>query len=142
TRHECNTLSALVAEKGAVRRMPSRMHRKKTGNRLLDWLPPDELDRLHALWEVVSLAQAEELFRQNGPFSHVYFPLSGIYAAVISLEDGRVVEASAVGNEGVIGITAVLGLRISPKTATTPVPGDCLRFPADALRSALNAGPI
>src|SRR5207253_4016904 len=32
---------------------------------------------------------------------------------------------------------AVLGLGFSPKTATTPVAGDCLRLPATALRSAL-----
>jgi len=122
--------------------MSARVPHKKTGNRLLDWLPPEELDRLQPLWEVVSLNQAEELCRQNGPFSHIYFPLSGIYTAIVNLEDGRTVEASAVGNEGVIGITAILGLRYSPKTTTTPVPGDCLRLGLSSLRSALKPGTV
>ncbi len=122
--------------------MFSRNAFKKIGNRLLDWLPSEELDRLRPLAERVSLSQAEELCRQNGPLSHVYFPLSGIYAAVIRLEDGRIVEASAVGNEGVIGVTALLGLRLSPKTATTPVPGECLRFGVEVLRAAARPGTV
>jgi CRP-like cAMP-binding protein len=117
--------------------MASRAQRKRIGNRLLDCVPVEELDDLRRVWEVVSLGQAEEVCRQDGPLSHVYFPLSGIYATVVGLEDGRVVEASTVGNEGIIGIAAVLGLGFSPKTATTPVPGDCLRLPVAALRSAL-----
>jgi CRP-like cAMP-binding protein len=120
--------------------MASRTSRKRIGNRLLDCLPADELDQLQRVWETVSLTLAEEVCRQDSPLSHVYFPLSGIYATVVGLEDGRVIEASTVGNEGLIGIAAVLGLAFSPKTATTPVPGDCLRLPVSALRSALKPG--
>ena len=85
-------------------------------------MPAEELDRLQPLWEVVSLTRAEEVCRQDSPLSHVYFPLSGIYATVVGLEDGRVIEASTVGNEGLIGIAAVLGLAFSPKTATMVMP--------------------
>lgn len=117
--------------------MASRTSQKRVGNRLLDCVPVEELDGIRQRWEIVSLSQAEEVCRQNGPLSYVYFPLSGIYATVVGLEDGRVVEASTVGNEGIIGIAAVLGLGFSPKTATTPVAGDCLRLPVAALRAAL-----
>lgn len=109
----------------------------RTGNRLLDCVPARELEELREAWEIVSLSQAEEICREERPLSHVYFPISGIYATVIGFEDGRVIEASTVGNEGIIGIAAVLGLGISPKTAVTPVPGECLRLPVSALRSAL-----
>ena len=117
--------------------MASRALRQRTGNRLLDCVPVEELAGLRQAWEVVSMTRAEEVCRQDGPLSHVYFPLSGIYATVVALEDGRVVEASTVGNEGIIGIAAILGVGFSPKTATTPVPGDCLRVTVTALRSAL-----
>jgi CRP-like cAMP-binding protein len=116
--------------------------RNRTGNRLLDCVPAEELERLRQVWEIVSLNQAEEICRQDGPLSHVFFPLSGIYATVVGLEDGRVVEASTVGNEGIIGIAAVLGLAFSPKTATTPVAGTCLRLSVGALRSALKSDPV
>jgi CRP-like cAMP-binding protein len=107
----------------------------RTGNRLLDCVPAEELEGLRRVWEVVALSQAEEICRQDRPLSYVYFPLSGIYATVVGLEDGRVVEASTVGNEGIIGIAAFLGLAVSPKTATTPVAGKCLRVSIGALRS-------
>jgi CRP-like cAMP-binding protein len=68
---------------------------------------------------------------------YVLFPVSGIYSTVVSLEDGQVVEASTVGNEGVMGLAAVLGVEFSPKTATTPVAGDCLRVTVPALRPLL-----
>jgi CRP-like cAMP-binding protein len=117
--------------------MAARVLRQRVGNRLLDCLPVQELDRLRALWQLVSLARSEEVYHENGPLSYVYFPLSGLYATVVSLEDGHAVEACTVGNEGLMGIAAILGLGFSPKTATTPVPGDCLRLTVPALRSAL-----
>jgi CRP-like cAMP-binding protein len=120
--------------------MTTRISPKRTGNRLLDCLPAQELDSLHRHWEVVSLAQTQEVCRQDGPLTAVYFPVSGIYSTMVGFDDGRVVEASMVGNEGVIGIAAVLGLGFSPKTATTPVPGHCLRLPVPVLRTALKPG--
>jgi CRP-like cAMP-binding protein len=117
--------------------MPAQFIAKRIGNRLLDCVPVEELDTLRRVWELVSLSQAEVVCHEDRPLSHVYFPLSGIYATVVGLEDGRIIEASTVGNEGIIGIAAILGLGFSPKTATTPVPGDCLRLPVAAFRSAL-----
>src|SRR5262249_32647208 len=119
-----------------------RTFQRPIGNRLLDCVPPDELDALRQAWEVVSLSQAEELCHQDDPISHVYFPLSGVYATVVGLENGRRVEATPVGNEGINGLAAVLGLGFSPKTSTTPVPGDCLRLSVAALRSALKPNSV
>lgn len=120
--------------------MVSGKPRRRTGNRLLDALPADELGPLQRLWEIVSWRAGEEVCREKSPLSHVHFPVSGICCTVVALQDGSVVEASMVGNEGIIGIAAVLGLNFSPKTATTPVPGACLRLPVAALRSRLQPG--
>jgi CRP-like cAMP-binding protein len=109
---------------------------------LLDLVPLDEVEHLRRVWELVSLTQAQEICHEDAPLSHVYFPLSGIYATVVALEDGRIIEASTVGNEGIIGISGVLGLSISPKTATTPVPGDCLRVSITALKALLTPGCV
>jgi CRP-like cAMP-binding protein len=120
--------------------MAHRISRTRIGNRLLDCVPAEEVEYLRRAGEVVSLRQAQEVCREDGPLSHVYFPISGIYATVVALEDGRLIEACTVGNEGIIGISAVLGLTVSPKTAMTPVPGDCLRVSVATLRSALKPG--
>ena len=115
--------------------MAPRAPRKRTGNRLIDSLPSREIEQLESQWQVISLKLTEEICRQDRPLSHVHFPVSGIYSTVIRMADGRVVEASTVGKEGMIGLSAVLGLTFSHKTATTPVPGDCLR-PRGAIATA------
>ncbi len=120
--------------------MGSRMPREWTGNRLLDALPIEELEPLRGLWEITSWDAGEELCREESPLAHVHFPVSGIYSTVVALEDGNVVEASTVGNEGIVGLSAVLGLGFSPKTATTPVAGECLRLPVRAFRSRMKPG--
>jgi CRP-like cAMP-binding protein len=120
--------------------MAARTPAYQTGNRLLDSLPPDEVNRLKSSWEVTRPTQAHALYREDGLLSHVYFPVSGIYASVVRLEDGRTVEASTVGNEGIVGVAAILDLDFSPKTATAAVTGDCLRLPVSALREAMTPG--
>ena len=114
--------------------------RNRTGNRLLDRLPPDESDRLLALAEPVSLRHLEQLFEQDGPLPHVYFPKSGVLSIVISLGEGRVVEAATIGNEGMVGIPALLGLDFTTATATAQVPGDSLRIPTPSFMEAMSRG--
>src|SRR5205823_5512811 len=112
----------------------------RTGNRLLDHLSEEEYDRLRQQCEIVSLAQQEEVYRQYGPLSHVYFPVSGVISTVILTEEGERIEATTVGNEGMLGIAAVLGLEVSPVAATSQVPGQSLRLPAPFLLRAAQPG--
>ena len=119
----------------AARNLPSR-----TGNLLLDQLSDDDLGRLEPRWEVVAVRQAQEIYRPGGPLSYVYFPLTGLYAVVVRMNDGRVVEAGTVGNEGMLGVTSLLDLDFSTMTVTTPVPGDCLRMPVETFRLASKPG--
>src|SRR5262245_46292262 len=115
--------------------------RNRTGNRLLDRLPPDDSRRLLPLAEPVSLRQLERLHEQDSPLSHVFFPRSGVLSSVISLgEEGRVVEAATIGNEGMVGIPALLGLDFTTATATSQVPGDSLRIPTPSFVQALSLG--
>src|SRR6266404_2559809 len=88
----------------------------QTGNRLLDRLPEAEFKRLLPSWESIALPHGQELCRQNGPMSHVYFPTSGMCSVVGVTDDGKVVETTTVGNEGMIGISVLLGLDFSPST--------------------------
>jgi len=115
----------------------------RTGNRLLDRLPPDESSRLLALAETVALRPLEELHQQDSPLPHVYFPKSGVLSSVIAVGEGRVVEAATIGNEGMVGLPALLGLDFTTATATSQVPGDSLRIPTPSFVQALKrSGPL
>jgi CRP-like cAMP-binding protein len=112
----------------------------RTGNRLLDRLPEEEFQRLVPLWETLSLPHGQEVCRQNGPMSHVYFPTGGMVSVVGATADGKIVETATVGNEGMIGIPVVLGLDFSPSTAISQVSGTGLRMPAPAFLQAMGTG--
>jgi CRP-like cAMP-binding protein len=111
-----------------------------TGNRLLDRLPRQEYKNLLPKLEPISLAQEEEVCHQNRRLSHVYFPTNGVFTSVIRMEDGERIEATAIGKEGMVGVSAALGLDFSTVTTASLVPGECLRLPAPSLSQAVKAG--
>jgi CRP-like cAMP-binding protein len=54
-----------------------------------------------------------------------------------------VVEAATIGNEGMVGLPALLGLDFTTATATSQVPGDSLRIPTPSFVQALKrSGPL
>jgi CRP-like cAMP-binding protein len=112
----------------------------RTGNRLLDRLPEDVCKRLSSVLEPMSLPHGEELCRQDGPMTYVYFPTIGVCSVVSVTDDGKIVEAATVGNEGMIGIPVVLGLEFNPSKAISQVSGRALRVRVPAFLQALEPG--
>lgn len=107
------------------------------GNRLLDRLPKKELDHLAAASKIVPFPHDEVILRQDAPLSHVYFPISGVCSVVLFMSDGKGVEAFTVGNEGMVGIPAYLGLDFAPHSAISQVPGKSLQVPIAVFKQAL-----
>lgn len=117
--------------------MPSLASSPGTGNRLLDRLPKKELEQLTAALQVVSLPHGQEVYRQDGPLTHVYFPTSGVISVILILSDGRVVEATTVGKEGMVGVPAYLGLDFAPSSSVCQIPGGSIRIPVTAFLEAV-----
>ncbi|HEY9401743.1 MAG TPA: Crp/Fnr family transcriptional regulator [Pyrinomonadaceae bacterium] len=109
-------------------------------NRVLNALPPEELERLSAYLEPVELTLGEVLYRPNEPITHVYFPNVGTVSIVCQFQDGKGVEAGMVGNEGMFGVCVFLGSVTSPLQAVVQLPGDALRMRADLLREEFKRG--
>jgi len=59
---------------------------------------------------------------------------------MILMEDGQAIDAASVGNEGMTGVSASLGLDYSPITAIAQVPGESLRIPTASFLQALRPG--
>jgi CRP-like cAMP-binding protein len=114
----------------------------RTGNRLLDRLPREEHDRFALLAEPVALKLHQPLYEAEASMPHVYFPRGGMVSVVVGLEDGRAVEAAAVGREGMLSVFAVLGLDFSPARAVCQARGDCWRFPTDPFLRAVERSPV
>jgi CRP-like cAMP-binding protein len=112
-------------------------------NRLLAALPKPDFDRLVARMEDVSLAVPDVLYRANGPIDHVYFPRIGVISMVIKMEDGGTVEVGTVGNEGMIGIPALLGADRSPTDVFCQIPCETRRMRVAAFEEEIRRdGPF
>lgn len=103
-------------------------------NRLLAALPVEEYEALFPHLEQVSLTYKQSIYQPNEPIEYVYFLSHDIISLVVSTEDGGVVEAATVGNEGMVGIPVFLEADTVPSVAIVQVPGDALRMKADAFR--------
>jgi CRP-like cAMP-binding protein len=119
--------------------MPIR--RSGTGNRLLDRLPKEEYERLVPLLELVPLAAEQDLYDVNERIPHVYFPRTGMVSLVTLLEDGRQCEAGTIGNEGLVGLSVVLGFDFSTHRVMCQVAGESLRLAVSPFREAVKRSP-
>jgi len=57
----------------------------------------------------------------------VYFPVSGMISLVVKMTDADDVEATTIGNEGLIGIAVILGVASTTMEALCQIPGRALR---------------
>jgi CRP-like cAMP-binding protein len=113
-------------------RMPIAYH--STGSLLLDRLSKDEAARLLASARSVQLPHGREVFRQDEPVSHVYFPTECVLSILVPAGDGERIEATIIGNEGMVGLPVYCGLDFSTFTAIAQVPGQAIQVPASDLR--------
>jgi CRP-like cAMP-binding protein len=121
----------------------SRTQTDTTGNRLLDKLPAADLGLLGEFFEVLRLPTRQILFRADDPLEYLYFPVSAVLSLVLPAKptDGEGVEIATVGNEGLVGFTALLGVPTSFHQGGCQVPGDCLRLPMPVLAEAMGRRP-
>jgi PAS domain S-box-containing protein len=81
------------------------------------------LARLEPALQEVSAVQGAVLFERGEPIDQVYFPQSGMISLLVVTNNGDLIETSAVGREGAVGLHRGLGERRSFNRATVQIPG-------------------
>ncbi len=79
----------------------------RSPNRLLAALPADEYRRILPSLEVEPLKFKQVLQRREEKVRAIFFPGGGVCSVTNVMEDGRLIEVATVGNEGMIGVTAL-----------------------------------
>src|SRR5256885_11895320 len=79
------------------------------GNLILAFLPPDEHDRIRAKLQPIELEQGHILYESNSPVEHVYFMDQGMISVVSTMQNGASIEVGTIGNEGMAGLSVILG---------------------------------
>jgi len=110
-------------------------------NRLIAALPAKARRELIAGGESVSLVFAEELCRAHKPISHVYFPTEGFISLVTEANGAAGQEIGLIGNEGMLGVSLVLGLDPAPFRGLVQGSGSALRVTAARFVKAFGDNP-
>lgn len=106
------------------------------GNRLLADLPPAEAAPLAAAAARVRPRVRELMYAEGGVIDAAYFPIGGVFSLFADMADGSAVETLTIGNEGMLGLSALLGTTRSPTRATCQIAGWALRVPVAELVAA------
>lgn len=110
-------------------------------NDLLTALP----DAVWQAWqdqvETVEVHAGEVLHSTGQPPQHVYFPTTATVSLVYSDEDGDSIEIAAIGHEGLVGCSVLMGDGSTPGEAVVQSAGRCVRVPARTLKLAFEETP-
>lgn len=103
-------------------------------NRILAALPAEDYARLLPYLELTSMPLGQIIYEPGSPITHAYFPATSIVAPLYSVENGASVRLSIIGNEGLTGISSLLGGASTPAGVVVQSPGNGYRMKMNALK--------
>lgn len=111
-------------------------------NLLLAALPDCEWSRWLPHLERVEFPVGKVLCDSGSPNSFVYFPTTAIVSLLCHTVAGGTAEIAVVGNDGIVGISAITGGQSTPSQAVVQTAGLAYRLRAQLLKSELDRGGV
>lgn len=97
-------------------------------NHLLAALPTAVFASFAAHLELVPMLLGDMLYEPGQQLQHAYFPTTSIVSLHYVTESGASSETSSVGNEGVVGISLLMGGNTTPSSAMIQTAGHAYRL--------------
>jgi CRP-like cAMP-binding protein len=110
-------------------------------NLLLSIMGAQEFALIKPHLERVSLEARTPVETTNAPVSYAYFPEDCLMSVIVRLRDGKAIEASVVGREGMTGTAILLNDDMAPNDCRVQIAGAAWRIGSAALRSLLEKSP-
>jgi hypothetical protein len=97
-------------------------------NYLLRALPPDARARIFPHLELEKLPLGRVLCEHGHPHQEVYFPTSAVVAPLRAVHNDAVAQVAVIGNDGVIGLSLIVGGETTATRAVVQFPGHAFRL--------------
>lgn len=110
-------------------------------NHLLEYLPDRECNRILESCKTVELHYGDILCDFGQAYKHVFFPLSTFISLQGKPDAHPPLDVRLVGNEGMLGVTVVLGIRDAPLRGMVEGTGRALRLSVPQFRHLLRNNP-
>lgn len=140
-RPDCRPLSLQDARIHSAEVVVALAKPADTANLLLAALPRKDRQRFLAACDPVELAFAERLVKPGEHMQHAYFPTGSFISLVTPVDEHSCLEVGMIGNEGMLGISFILGVDMSPLNAVVQGAGPALRMDATRFRRELGLSP-
>lgn len=114
--------------------------RPSVKNEILSVLLKEDHGRLVPHLEPVKLPHGLVLYEMGQQVRHVYFPNNALISLVTQMSDGKIVEVGLVGNDGMSGLTALMGEETSPERAIVQIPNGGTRVELSAIKEEFMRG--
>ena len=107
-------------------------------NHLLAALPTAEFEPLAVHLELIPMPLGEMLYEPGRRLQHAYFPTTAIVSLHYVMESGASTETAGVGNEGMVGISLLMGWDTPPSSAVVQIAGHAYRLESRLLKQEFN----
>jgi CRP-like cAMP-binding protein len=98
-------------------------------NEILRSIPDQEWQVISRKLHALEMPSHFVLHEPHQASKFLYFPQSGLISLVVFMQNGRTVEAGIVGNEGIVGMPAMMGYSRHPLQEVVQSSGAALRIP-------------
>ena len=112
------------------------LHLTPKQNHLLAAVPMDEFNQFANDLKLVYLPLGEALYAPDKTLTHAYFPITCIVSLHYVMESGASAETASVGNEGVVGLSLLMGGDSTPSSATVLIAGYAYKLESHLLKRA------
>src|SRR5262245_6222067 len=106
-------------------------------NGVLSALPPSVYDQLKPKLKRVRLEAGSTLYDLSSASEYTWFITNGLVSLLTYLESGDIIEAAAVGREGVVGLSGITNRNGMALWAQVQISGEALQIPSKILQDML-----
>ncbi len=110
-------------------------------NQLLDGLPRKERNGIMGRFEQIDMQFGDLLCEYDQPYKFVYFPLTGFISLMVDIDGHPPLEMGLIGNEGMLGVSMILGVNNAPQRGVVQGNGTALRLAATQLQGTFADSP-